>query len=83
MRKINLVTLVLVIGSLALGVSAFAQEASKLEGTVYLRGGQTLSGVIRIAELGVVPGSGIGTLLGQGGAFTVEVDGEDQTVPAS
>lgn len=83
MRKINLVTLVLVIGSLALGVSAFAQEASKLEGTVYLRSGQTLSGVIRIAELGVVPGSGIGTLLGGGGAFTVEVDGEDQTVPAS
>jgi len=83
MRKINIVTLVVVIGNLALGGSAFAQDANKLEGTVYLRSGQTLSGVIRIAELGVVPGSGIGTLLGGGGAFTVEVDGEDQTVPAS
>jgi len=72
-----------VVATVLLGVSAFAQEAIKLEGTVYLRSGQTLSGVIRIAELGVVPGSGIGTLLGQGGAFTVEVDGEDQTVPAS
>jgi len=72
-----------VVATVLLGVSAFAQDANKLEGTVYLRSGQTLSGVIRIAELGVVPGSGIGTLLGGGGAFTVEVDGQDQTVPAS
>jgi len=72
-----------VVATVLLGVSAFAQDANKLEGTVYLRSGQTLSGVIRIAELGVVPGSGIGTLLGQGGAFTVEVDGQDQTVAAS
>ncbi len=82
--KLRTVTISLVVvATVLLGVSAFAQDTSKLEGTVYLRSGQTLSGTIRIAELGVVPGSGIGTLLGQGGAFTVEVDGEDQTVPAS
>ena len=83
MRLRTLTISLVVVATVLLGVSAFAQEAIKLEGTVYLRSGQTLSGVIRIAELGVVPGSGIGTLLGQGGAFTVEVDGEDQTVPAS
>jgi len=82
--RLRTVTISLVVvATVLLGVSVFAQDANKLEGTVYLRSGQTISGVIRIAELGVVPGSGIGTLLGQGGAFTVDVDGEDQTVPAS
>ncbi len=83
MKLRTLTISLVVVATVLLGVSGFAQDANKLEGTVYLRSGQTLSGVIRIAELGVVPGSGIGTLLGQGGAFTVEVDGEDQTVPAS
>ncbi len=83
MKLRTLTISLVVVATVLLGVSVFAQEVSKLEGTVYLRSGQTLSGVIRIAELGVVPGSGIGTLLGGGGAFTVEVDGEDQTVPAS
>ncbi len=83
MRLRTLTISLVVAATVLLGVSAFAQEAIELEGTVYLRSGQTLSGVIRIAELGVVPGSGIGILLGGGGAFTVEVDGEDQTVSAS
>ncbi len=83
MRLRTLTISLVVVATVLLGVSAFAQDTGKLEGTVYLRSGQTLSGVIRIAELGVVPGSGIGTLLGGGGAFTVEVDGADQTVPAS
>ena len=83
MRLRTLTISLVVVATVLLGVSAFAQDIGKLEGTVYLRSGQTLSGVIRIAELGVVPGSGIGTLLGGGGAFIVEVDGEDQTVAAS
>ncbi len=81
--KLRTVTISLVVvATVLLGVSAFAQEASKLEGTVYLRSGQTLSGVILSARLGIIADAEIGTL-GGGGAFTVEVDGEDQTVPAS
>ncbi len=84
MRVRTTVSVVVILGTLLLGTAVFAQEgAEPLAGTVYLRGGQVLSGVIRIAELGVVQGSGIGTLLGDGGAFTVRVDGDDYTVRAA
>ncbi len=84
MRIRTTLTLVILISTLVIGSAAFAQEgAEPLKGTVYLRGGQVLSGVIRIAELGVVPGSGIGTLLGEGGEFTVRVDDKTETVKAA
>ncbi len=82
MRLRTLTISLIVVATVLLGVSAFAQDTGKLEGTVYLRSGQTLSGVILSAQLGIVADAEIGTL-GGGGAFTVEVDGEDHTVPAS
>ncbi len=83
MRLRTLTISLVVAATVLLGVSAFAQEASKLEGTVYLRSGQTLSGVIRIAELGIVAGSGIGNLLGDGGSFGIKINGERRIIPAA
>ncbi len=84
MRIRTTLTLVILISTLVIGSAAFAQEgAEPLKGTVYLRGGQVLTGVIRIAELGVVPGSGIGTLLGEGGEFTVRTEEKSETVKAA
>ncbi len=72
------------LSTLVIATTASAQESpDQVKGTVCLRSGQTLSGVIRIAELGVVGGSGIGTLLQQGGAFTIRVGEEQRTVAAS
>ena len=78
-----LICAAVILAALILTTVLFAQETAPLTGTVTLRGGQTLSGVIRIAELGVVPGSGIGTLLAGGGAFTLRVGGEQRSVPAA
>ncbi len=61
-----------------LGVAASAQGAGELQGTITLRGGQTLTGKIQLAELGVVEGAGIGNSLPGHGAFILKVG--DKTV---
>jgi len=83
MKKMAVLTLTVLVVTLAAGaVYGQAEEAGPLEGTVYLRSGQALHGVIRVAELGVVPGAGIGTLLPNRGSFMVDVEGTEQTVTA-
>ncbi len=84
MRKTTVVMLVVLLVGVAVSVCAQTEEeALRLMGTVYLRSGQALSGLIRIAELGVVPGAGIGTLLPDGGAFTIQIDDTEHSVAAA
>jgi len=84
MRKTTVVMLVLLMVGVVVGVWAQTEEeAAPLMGTVCLRSGQVLSGVIRVAEFGVVPGAGVGMLLPDRGSVVVEVDGTEHTVPAA
>ena len=52
---------------------ALAQGAAELQGTITFRSGQTLSGKIQLAELGVVEGAGIGNSLPGHGALRLKV----------
>ena len=84
MRKTTLLTLVmLMVVAVAGAYAQLEEEVPEVRGTVYLRSGQTLSGVIRLAELGVLPGAGVGTLLPNGGSFKVRVGEVERTVPAA
>jgi hypothetical protein len=61
--------------------SVWAQPAGEqLRGTVTLRGGETLTGTIMLAEFGVVVGAGIGTLRPDLGSICLEVEGRQVTV---
>ena len=83
MRKTILLTLVLLmVVAASVAHAQIVEEVPDIRGTVYLRGGQVLSGVIRLGQLGVMPGAGIGTLLPEGGWFTVRVGETERTVPA-
>ncbi|MFO7946212.1 MAG: hypothetical protein R6V19_05330 [Armatimonadota bacterium] len=74
--------LVIAIAVVGLTTCAFAQ-ADGLQGTVYLRGGDSFSGNIKVAEMGVMDGSGIGTDLANNGAIAVKTaSGSVQRVPA-
>jgi hypothetical protein len=77
MRRSYGVSILLVVTVLALAGAAWAQGAA-LEGTVTLKGGKTLTGEIKVAEVGVLQGCGVGTLLPDLGFFSVKVG--DQVV---
>ena len=64
---------------------ALAQEymGPRLDGTVTLRGGQQVSGVILTAQLGIVDGAEIGSRLRDGGYIAVKVNGDERRVNAS
>ncbi len=62
----------LVLIMLAVAGSAYGQQAA-LEGTVTLKGGKTLTGEIKAAQVGVLQGCGVGTLLEGMGSFRVKV----------
>jgi hypothetical protein len=76
------VTLVL-LGLILLTVSAALAQGPALQGTVTLRGGKTLQGEIKVAQVGVVQGSGIGTLLPGMGSFKLKIDDQLQEVKAA
>lgn len=82
MRLTLLATALLV---LAATTAVVAQEATAptLTGTVTLRSGQTLSGTIQSADLGIMDGAGIGTNLTDNGAIKVTVDGQARRIPAA
>jgi hypothetical protein len=63
--------LVVILGAMAGAVYA---QGTALEGTVTLKGGKTLTGEIKVAQVGVLQGCGIGTLLPEMGFFKVKVD---------
>jgi len=68
-----------------LGTLALAQQPAPapLTGTITFRGGQTLSGVIKTADLGVMEGAGIGAGLPGYGNIQILVAGAKQTIPAT
>ncbi|MBP8954145.1 MAG: hypothetical protein KBI47_17245, partial [Armatimonadetes bacterium] len=62
---------------------AAAQDAAgEFRGTVVLRSGETLSGVIKLAEFGVVLGSGVGSLRQEYGSLRLTTAEGDVTIPA-
>ncbi len=75
----------LMMAGIGLGALAFAQQPAPapLTGTITFRGGQTLSGVIKTADLGVMEGAGIGAGLPGFGNIQILVAGAKQTIPAT
>lgn len=68
---------------MALATTAFAQAETSMQGTVYLRGGEQVSGIIKVAEMGVMDGTGIGTDLANNGAIAVKTaSGATERIPA-
>ncbi|MBD3293203.1 MAG: hypothetical protein GF393_09780, partial [Armatimonadia bacterium] len=64
---------------------ALAQDflGPRLEGTVTLRSGQQISGVILTAQLGIVDGAEIGSRLRDGGYIAVKTEAEERRVDAT
>ena len=60
---------------------ALAQYAGpKLEGTATLRSGETISGVLLSAQLGIVDGAEIGSSLTDGGYISIAAEGGERDV---
>ncbi|GAJ05437.1 unnamed protein product, partial [marine sediment metagenome] len=55
----------------------------RLEGTATLRGGQTYTGVVLTAQLGMVDGAEIGSTLKDGGYIALESDHTERRVQAT
>lgn len=69
--------------ALLLASVALAQQPATLTGTITFRSGETLSGVIKAADLGIMDGTGVGTGLNGFGAIKINVNGVKQTIPAT
>ncbi len=82
MRRNYSETILLAVAMLVIAGAAYAQGAA-LEGTVTLKGGKTLTGEIKVAQVGVLQGCGIGTLLPEMGFFRVKVDDKAVEVKAA
>lgn len=82
MRRSGLVVMLFTMSLLVVASAAVAQTPT-LEGTVTLRGGQTLTGEIKVAQIGVLQGCGIGTLLPDLGFFKLKIGDEVQEVQAA
>lgn len=74
--------LLLALALLAL-TAACAQDAAPFAGTVTFRSGQTLTGIIKSADLGIMDGTGVGTNLPANGAIKILVNGQPQRIPAA
>ncbi len=79
----TLPAVILLICLIATGALAQDFMGPKLEGTVTLRGGQQIAGVILTAQLGIVDGAEIGSRLRDGGYIAVKVDGDERRVNAT
>jgi hypothetical protein len=66
----------------ALAAGAVLAQAG-LQGTVTLKGGKTLTGEIKVAQVGVLQGCGIGTLLPDSGFFRLKVGDKTFDVKAA
>lgn len=77
--------LLLALALLAL-TAACAQEAAApapFTGTVTFRSGQSLTGIIKAADLGIMDGTGVGTNLSGNGALKITVNGKPERIPAA
>lgn len=79
----TLVVVVMLICMTAIGTMAQDFAGPRLDGTVTLRSGQTISGLILTAQLGIVDGAEIGSRLRDGGYIAVRVNGQEQRVQAT
>ena len=78
--------LIFVFAITVFGCLAYAQQTAQMQGTVYLRGGQVITGNIQSAELGFRDGTGtgVGTELPGNGAVAIKMpDGAVINVPAA
>lgn len=76
---------ILAIAIMAIGCLAYAQDVPAMRGTIYLKGGQSMSGNINSAELGFRDGTGtgVGSELPNSGAIAVNTaDAGVVSVPA-
>ncbi len=79
----KLLTVAVLACVLAGGAWAADFAGPKLEGSVTLRSGQTISGVILTAQLGIVDGAEIGSRLRDGGYIAIKIDGEERRIQAT
>ncbi|MBU0608850.1 MAG: hypothetical protein KKI08_13265 [Armatimonadetes bacterium] len=77
-KHLTILAAVLLLASLAL-----AQEPANLAGTITFRSGETLSGIIKAADLGIMDGTGVGTGLNGFGSIKINISGVKQTIPAA
>ncbi|MGE5532512.1 MAG: hypothetical protein ACM3VW_10400 [Bacteroidota bacterium] len=75
--------LLLALALLCLTAACAQDAAAPLTGTVTFRSGQTLTGVIKAADLGIMDGTGVGTNLSGNGAIKININGQAQRVPAA
>lgn len=83
MKRLTLLATALLLGAVVSAATAQEATTPPLTGTVTLRSGQTLSGTIQAADLGIMDGAGIGTNLADNGAIKVVVEGQTQRIPAA
>ena len=83
--RLRVLHVILVIAVASIGCHGLAQEITAMQGTVYLKGGQTIAGNINSAELGFRDGTGtgVGSELAGGGAIALKTaDAGVISVPA-
>ena len=83
--RLRVLHVILVIAVASIGCHGLAQEIAAMQGTVYLKGGQTIAGNINSAELGFRDGTGtgVGSELAGGGAIALKTaDAGVISVPA-
>ncbi len=79
----TLLMVVMLIGVMAGTAVATDPVGPRLEGTITLRSGETISGLILTAQLGIVPGAEIGSRLQDGGYIAVKVNGDERNIQAT
>lgn len=73
----------LLIGLVATAVGFADVAGPRLEGTATLRGGETITGLIQMAQLGLVEGGEIGSRVPDGGHIAIRSGDEVRKVPAT
>lgn len=79
----QLTYLLLAMALLCLTAACAQEAAAPFTGTVTLRSGQTLTGTIKAADLGIMDGTGVGTNLSGNGAIKININGQAQRIPAA
>lgn len=80
----KLLLMALLASTFVAGAWAADYAGPRLEGTVTLRSGQTISGLILTAKLGIVDGAEIGSRLHDGGYIAIKTeDDQERRVPAT
>ncbi|NLO06842.1 MAG: hypothetical protein GX131_13540 [candidate division WS1 bacterium] len=79
----RLLAVTLLTCAMAAGALAAEFAGPRLDGTVTLRSGETISGVILTAQLGIVDGAEIGSRLRDGGYIAVRTEAGERNIAAT